>query len=183
MDGCRYDEVGFGQSYFCDIYNDIDSVNVLVEKVWIDEQAVVNSEHLFAGGHWYCEPVAGGSPGRVSSGYSKGFLWFTDPSQVAPGLYSDTDEFRFYPHYEGTTCSISELELDSDIFSDDSDCDDLEFFPGYEVDLDEDDDPIPTCTIINTRIYAGIPTLSEYGLALLALLMLGVGFVAYRRFA
>ncbi len=35
----------------------------------------------------------------------------------------------------------------------------------------------------NTRIYEGIPTLSQYGLALMALLMLGVGLVGFRRFA
>lgn len=40
-----------------------------------------------------------------------------------------------------------------------------------------------SCTITNTVFYEGIPTLSEYGMALLALLMLGMGFVAVRRIA
>jgi hypothetical protein len=38
------------------------------------------------------------------------------------------------------------------------------------------------CTITNTVFFEGIPTLNQYGLALLALLMLGVGFVGFRRF-
>ena len=39
------------------------------------------------------------------------------------------------------------------------------------------------CTITNTRFYEGIPTLSQYGLAILALLMLGVGLIGFRRLA
>ena len=38
------------------------------------------------------------------------------------------------------------------------------------------------CTIINTVVFEGIPALSRQGLALLALLMLGVGFIGFRRF-
>jgi hypothetical protein len=39
------------------------------------------------------------------------------------------------------------------------------------------------CTITNTVFFEGIPTLSQYGLAIMALLMLGMGFVGFRRFA
>ena len=39
-----------------------------------------------------------------------------------------------------------------------------------------------TCTFTNTVFFEGIPTLSQYGLALLVLLTLGVGFVGLRRF-
>jgi hypothetical protein len=39
-----------------------------------------------------------------------------------------------------------------------------------------------TCSITNTVFFEGIPTLSQYGLAIMALLMLGVGFVGFRRF-
>ncbi|MFC1695442.1 IPTL-CTERM sorting domain-containing protein [Pseudomonadota bacterium] len=38
------------------------------------------------------------------------------------------------------------------------------------------------CTFTNTVFFEGIPTLSQYGLALMALLMLGVGMVSFRRF-
>ena len=173
---CVYEEVEFGQAFHCNIENTIDNVDVFVDKVWIDEQAAVNSSFLFAGAKWSCDPVAYRESGP-SIDY--GHLWFygtaSDPW--------DYDSFNFYPHYDGSICSVSERELDADILSDDSDCDDLEIFPGYEPELDEDDDPISICTIINTRIYAGIPALGEYGLALLALLMLGIGFVGYRRFA
>ena len=38
------------------------------------------------------------------------------------------------------------------------------------------------CTFVNTVFFEGIPTLNQYGLALLALLMLGVGAIGFRRF-
>jgi hypothetical protein len=34
----------------------------------------------------------------------------------------------------------------------------------------------------NTVFYEGIPTLNQYGMAIMALLMLGMGFVGFRRF-
>jgi hypothetical protein len=37
------------------------------------------------------------------------------------------------------------------------------------------------CTITNSVFYEGIPTLSQYGMAIMALLMLSVGFVGFRR--
>ena len=40
-----------------------------------------------------------------------------------------------------------------------------------------------SCTFTNTVFFEGIPTLSQYGLAIMALLMLGIGFVGFRRFA
>jgi len=39
-----------------------------------------------------------------------------------------------------------------------------------------------SCTFIFSVFFEGIPTLSQYGLAIMALLMLGVGFVGFRRF-
>ena len=36
--------------------------------------------------------------------------------------------------------------------------------------------------ITNTVFFEGIPTLNQYGMAIMALLMLGVGFVGFRRF-
>ena len=38
------------------------------------------------------------------------------------------------------------------------------------------------CTVVGTVFFEGIPTLSQYGLAIMALLMLGVGFIGFRRF-
>ena len=40
-----------------------------------------------------------------------------------------------------------------------------------------------SCSFTATAFYEGIPTLSQYGMAIMALLMLGIGFVGFRRFA
>ena len=39
-----------------------------------------------------------------------------------------------------------------------------------------------SCTLTATVFFEGIPTLSQYGMAVMVLLMLGVGFVGFRRF-
>jgi hypothetical protein len=71
----------------------------------------------------------------------------------------------------GTTCTAHEEINDSSVDVSD-DC-------SFNVALAETGEG---CTITNTVFYEGIPTLSQYGLAILALLMLGVGFVGFRRF-
>jgi hypothetical protein len=56
----------------------------------------------------------------------------------------------------------------------DNGCGDLEVVSGTEGG--------DSCTITNLVFFEGIPTLSEYGMAIMALLMLGVGLVGFRRF-
>jgi hypothetical protein len=72
----------------------------------------------------------------------------------------------------GNICYAYESGTASSVEVDDSDCDEMEVFVGSG----------DGCTIINTVFFEGIPTLSQYGLAIMALLMLGVGFVGFRRF-
>jgi hypothetical protein len=160
--GCDFEALVGGQ-YFCNIDNNLDPVEVVVTKVWIDENPQYNAQNI-ADASWYCDNVA------------------FDPNE---GAYDDSgllsfygnpgvDSFFVYPSWDGGThCSVTEVfVLDSGIEIDDSECDSVVVFPGAG----------GSCTIYNTRLYEGIPTLSQYGLAVLALLMLGVGFVGFRRF-
>jgi len=71
---------------------------------------------------------------------------------------------------DGAMVTISETGEDSSVEVT-NDCGTLEVFPGDEVD----------CSITNTVFFEGIPTLSQYGMAIMVLLMLGVGFVGFRR--
>ena len=50
---------------------------------------------------------------------------------------------------------------------------------GTTIDFGDDEG---SCTLTATVFYEGIPTLSQYGMAIMVLLMLGVGFVGFRRF-
>jgi len=92
--------------------------------------------------------------------------------------YNNTDDtsftFAIYPDWDGgSTCNADETVYDSSVESSNG-CDDGQLH--FEVDGGA------SCTITNTVFYEGIPTLSQYGMAILALLMLGVGFVGFRRF-
>jgi len=152
---CSWEDLQGGQ-YTCDITNSLDEVEIEVTKVWIDENPQFNAQNV-ADATWSCTNVA--------SGQNNGLLqFFGNPGE---------DSFFVFPDWEfGSTCSIVEVGLnESGVEVDDSECDGLVVFPGEGA----------SCTIFNTRLFEGIPTLSQYGLGVLALLMLGVGFVAFRR--
>jgi len=153
--GCEFENL-FGGQYICNITNNLDQVEIEVTKVWIDENPQFAAQNV-ADATWSCSNVA--------FGQNNGLLqFFGNPGE---------DSFFVFPDWEsGTTCSIVEVGLnESGVEVDDSECDGLVVLPGEGA----------SCTIFNTRLFEGIPTLSQYGLGVLALLMLGVGFVAFRR--
>ena len=87
--------------------------------------------------------------------------------EVIPAWYptaADPDDQEF------TECFATE-NVSNDAVEVDNDCTDIEVAVGMG---DE-------CTITNTVFFEGIPTLNQYGMALLALLMLGMGFIGMRR--
>lgn len=74
---------------------------------------------------------------------------------------------------DGTAnCSASEDVTQSGVESDDSDCGLRPIAAGGS----------SSCDIFNTVFFEGIPTLDPRGLAIMAMLMLGVGLMGYRRF-
>ena len=138
--------------------NTLNESEVDVTKVWIDENPEFNASNI-AEAVWSCSNVAQGNDGG-----SLGF--FGNP---------DTSAFYVYPDWEdGTVCTVSEVSVpDGGVEVDDSDCQSIVLFPG----------DTGACTIYNTRLYEGIPTLSQYSLVLLSMLMLGIGLIAFRRYA
>lgn len=157
-ESCVHDAVEFGQRSSCTITNSLQEVEVKVTKVWIDENPQFNASNR-AEADWDCSNVA--------SGDDDGSLTFIGNP--------DERSFFVFPNWDGgTDCSVSEVSIaDGGVEVDDSECESIEVFPGVD----------GACTIVNTRLYEGIPTLSQYGLAFLALLMLGVGFIGFRRLA
>jgi hypothetical protein len=88
------------------------------------------------------------------------------------GPGSTTHSFVVVPTlYTGANCSVDEYVYDSAIEKDNK-CKNILVKAGGS----------PSCTITNTVFFEGVPTLSQYGMAILALLMLGMGFVGFRRF-
>jgi predicted extracellular nuclease len=94
-----------------------------------------------------------------------GFIGGQYITPAEPGVFS------VFPHYDGETCVVTE-EPEVGVLADLEDCDGLYIEPGLDAE----------CTVVNTRLYAGIPTLSQYGLLVLSLLMLLIGVTAVRRF-
>ena len=160
-ESCTWTQLTGGQ-YSCVIDNDLDEVEIEVTKVWIDENPQFSASNV-AEATWSCRNVA--DPCDGFSCNSSGRLDFNGNP--------DSDSFYVLPDWdEGTSCSVTEVNVfDGGVEIDDSECQSLLVFPGTGA----------SCTIYNTRLYAGIPTLNQYGLGILALIMLGMGFVAFRR--
>jgi hypothetical protein len=187
--GCRYEGAVGGEQFRCEIWNTLQSVEVEVTKKWFDEHPEFNNS-FWARVKWECvnarEEYYDGRylhDGGLITDY--GHLYFKDDDFDEDNEAEES--FWVFPNWDvendPTVCEVRERIKDSSVESDDSDCEELKLYPGI-VTLNKDDEPVgATCTIVNTRIYEGIPTLSQYGLALMALLMLGVGLVGFRRIA
>ncbi|MGD8681734.1 MAG: IPTL-CTERM sorting domain-containing protein [Lysobacterales bacterium] len=138
-----------------------------VSKQWLFEGNSVNDGSDISQDatiHVYCSPAA------INTGPSFGQVdWWAYPNG------DDGFSYGFYPSPEGgTTCYAVESGLDSSVESDQGCASGTDFEVG---------DGTKGCTITNTVFFEGIPTLSHWGLAILAVLTLGVGLVGFRRFA
>jgi hypothetical protein len=124
---------------------------------------------LLANVDWTCENVITG-PGSATLYTLEGQVWLegNDSATVGGGLGYHPNPVAPFTH-----CSAEEDVVDSAVESDGG-CE-----SGVTLTIA---DNTGECTITNTVFFEGIPTLSQYGLAIMALLMLGVGFVGFRRF-
>jgi hypothetical protein len=138
----------------------------VVEKEWAFESDVDVSQRFSI--NWECSNVLTSTYDGLTnaSGYFKGegdeefsVTTLRPNPWAAPG--------------EESSCHAIENTYDSAVESDQG-CDGAVTFVVGDVEKG--------CTIVNTVFFEGIPTLSQYGLAVMALLMLGVGFVGFRRF-
>jgi hypothetical protein len=93
------------------------------------------------------------------------YLNFIGPDTV-------TKSVMVYPTWKGVTVNIEENVAETYIETENDCGGTVTIYPGDG----------GSCTVTNSVFFEGIPTLNQYGLALLALLMLGVGMVGFRRF-
>lgn len=161
-EGCRFEEVE-GGDFYCTIVNELEPTEVEVNKLWLGEFEA-NGLSRFAKADYSCYNVRT-SPTGTPTSVSGGLSFEGDSTDVIVDIY---------PHWNGDSyCSVTELDVDSAVEPDDSDCDNVPVVIGAT----------GSCTIYNTLFLEGIPTLNQYGIALLALLMLGMGMVGFRRFS
>lgn len=155
LDNCTFEGVADGGSYACYIRNTPDTVDVTVYAVWEFEGEAHDISEL-AEASLYCDPVAFGA-------YS--WNWGID------GDTTFTAAVR--PAWDGgTTCTVNYGAYSSAVEA--SGCEQplLVTVGGAG----------PSCTITFTVFFEGIPAVNRYGLAVLALLMLGFAYMGFRRF-
>ncbi len=162
---CFYEGVEAG-TFTCEVRNRLDDTTVMVNKEWLGD--IVDADvSLTASARWKCFRVRNKPAGPLMSmSGSMSFQGAKDSNYI-------TD---IYPDFAGNSyCTVTEAHMGSEVETDSSECDQVPVLVGA--------DPVPSCTIYNTVFFEGIPTLSQYGLALLALLMLGLGMAGFRKFA
>jgi hypothetical protein len=170
---CGWLDVAAGDSNLCGIFNDPAPVEVAVTKVW----DVSNT-----GGDYVsrdAEIKIGCNAEIINSTWEKG-NWSYKKFYLGDGDYTAgvaTVTVMVIPEFPSSECFAVEDDVDSavEVTSDCGSWND----GTMEVSVGEGD----SCTITNTLFFEGIPTLNQYGLALMALLMLGIGMVGFRRFA
>lgn len=160
-DGCNFEGVQSG-TFTCDVSNEIEEVQITVYKEWI---GVTGDEafSLEADAEYTCYDVYTSAQGGSLEDV-QGTLSFS-------GVSSEDYITGIYPAVSGSYCDVDEPTVPDFVEADTSDCQDVAVTAGA------------SCTLYNTAFFEGIPTLGQYGKALLVLLMLGGGLIAVRRFA
>jgi hypothetical protein len=175
-DGCYFDDVPGGAENTCHIVNDADPVPVVIEKDWIIEGMGGDQVNQYFELTLYCDAdIVDGyynerSKGKPGCGAPfKGDSQWTSCLELS-GNGDTTFTPEVIPEWPSSHCWVDE-EVYDDAVEVDNDCGDINVSHG------EGD----SCLITNTVFFEGIPTLSQYGMAIMALLMLGVGLVGFRR--
>ena len=159
---CLYADVGIDEVNTCEFIASPDAFTYRVDKVW--PVGDLNEVSQWASFDYTCVNVETSALGNNFG---------TETGRVR--LEGDGNFLRqFYANPAGgSACSTVESADDSAVESDQG----CQTPIGYVI-----GDTLKGCTINNSVFFEGIPTLSQYGMAIMVLLMLGVGFVGFRRF-
>jgi len=168
VDACFYSNVDVNEDRVCTITNRPLPATVTVTKTWVIEggnQGFNNRYDIVA----ECNSRVGvyGGPSGCYNPVDC-FAAVTDEEGSEGSV--DYEFTIFKPRYPNTACVFWENTYDNVIESDNG-CDGMLVTAAAELE----------CEIVNTVFFEGIPTLSQYGMAILALLMLGVGLIGFRR--
>ena len=174
--GCSWDGVTGGLQT-CVIANEADPATFIVNKVWeVNVETgddvirvadiTITCDAEIQGGYQDDDDrsekeLPGGIP--MPPGYGD---WMLDETIVGDGSVEATVDTSMGP----VMCEAEETSEQSGVESTD-DCGPREIGAGETSE----------CTITNTVFFEGIPSLNQYGLAIMALLMLGLGLVGFRR--
>jgi hypothetical protein len=188
---CEYLEVEEGDYNVCRITNEPAPVDIEITKNWIFEGSSVPQgideryeltlycDAEIVDGDWVDDkepdaPTGGGDSYCSLKILSKDDALAYEYADWCKRFYGNGPEVfdaQVIPEYPDSECFVVERVYD-DAVEIDNGCGSLTVSAG------EGD----ACTITNTVFFEGIPTLSRHGVAVLGLLMLGIGFVGLRRF-
>jgi hypothetical protein len=168
---CIFNAVEVGDANLCAIRNIPNPAEIEITKEWVVEGSVGNNLDFEA-------RIEVRSTDYFDEAHQCGGNQFCRYVTFDKGPGSESKTLTVYPTFEGATIWVYEDIYDS-TFDSDNDCDNtMHVMPaGYQGASGED-----SCTFTNTAYFEGIPTLNQYGMAIMALLMLGVGFIGFRRF-
>jgi hypothetical protein len=188
---CSFQNVRIGQQDLCLIHNAPTPVDVDVTKLWEENGAGGDAFSTDVTIQVFCDaeivdgiPIGGGTWRQDFDLIDESYLdedgnytgEATVTAEVIPNWFPpETDPDA---EQETSVCWTGETAVDSAVELT-SDCGSTEETAQLSVSLGSGD----SCTMTNTVFFEGIPTLSQYGMAIMALLMLGVGMVGFRRFA
>lgn len=163
-EACYFNEVVNGV-FTCDITNNAEPGMFTVNKVWIldEEGEGVVDQDVDVTISCDSEILTQGAVFDQQSGY------WTLSGTIGDGgsLTAEVSTLA------GTANCMGEEDITDDFVASQDDCGLQPVPPASDV----------QCTFVNSVFFEGIPTLSQYGIALMALLMLGIGMVGFRRFA
>lgn len=188
-ESCSFSIVDSGDANECTITNTPAPVDIVLNKDWVISNENLNGVStnyqigLICGGEIVGINPEGPDDGFKNEGGIGSAVW----NSTSPGDTTFTASVipTIYPY---TGCTAVETVYD-DAVEISNDCSESNPDPdldtaasqmgrgGFFIAVNEGHE----CTFTNTVFFEGIPTLSQYGMAILALLMLGVGFVGFRR--
>lgn len=160
--GCHFFDVAGGDSNVCAITNSPAPVDVVIEKDWIITGAVGEEVFDYFELTLYCD-------GEIIDGSSViSDEWYRNFDGNGDTVFGAL----VVPNFPTTNCWVEENVSGNSGIEVDNGC------TGIEVSLNNG----ASCVVTNTVFFEGIPTLGQWGMAIMALLMLGVGLVGFRRF-
>lgn len=162
---CVFEAVADAAILNCDVTNIPDEVEIVVTKSWVIEgdNNNVNLDYRLTA---YCDDIFVAPDQDLPSGED-----YKIDREYGEGPGVGTHTFYVQPAWPDSNCWVDERVYDSAIEVDNG-CQSVTVSAGVDA----------SCSIVNSVFFEGIPTLSQYGMAIMALLMLGVGFVGFRRF-
>jgi hypothetical protein len=170
---CVFTTVDRGNENICRITNRPKPVDVVITKEWLIEGSSSDFINISYELTLYCDavivdgyPYLNGGTFAPASNSDSG-VWYKPFGGIGP----ETFTAQVIPGYPSSDCLVVENVYD-DTVETENNCGNLVVSAGHG----------DICTVSNTVFFEGIPTLSQYGLAILALLMLTVGMVGFRRF-